>query len=80
MVKKALLIVILLLMVVLLFGCTHQREYRIYVHDYERKLFIRDLKSKDVLTYKDADGFLCLPEEDVRKLMDQIVTDKVYEK
>jgi hypothetical protein len=49
-----------------------QRTYRIYVHDAKRGLFIRDLKNKDVLTYKEAHGLLCLPEEDIKKLVDVV--------
>ncbi len=59
-------------------GCSHGREYRIYVHDAHRGLFIRDLKNKDVLTYKEGHGLICMPETEVRKVVDQISTDKAY--
>lgn len=59
-------------------GCSHGREYRIYFHDANRGLFIRDLKDKDVLTYKEGHGLVCMPESDVRKMADQIATDKAY--
>lgn len=72
-------IVILVIVLAILMGCSHGRTYRIYIHDATRGLFIRDLKSKDVLTYKEGHGLICMPETDIRKLVDQAATDKAYE-
>jgi hypothetical protein len=61
-------------------GCAQTgRGYKIYIHDANRKLFIRDLKSNDVLTYKEGNGLICLPESDLKKVVDQLSTDKAYE-
>lgn len=73
-----LFIAIILLALALCSGCSHGRTYRIYVHDASRGLFIRDLKNKDVLTYKEGHGLICMPETELRKLADQIATDKAY--
>lgn len=54
-----------------LLGCAHGREYRFYVHDANRQLFIRNLKNKDVLTYEQADGLICQRPEDMKKLMEK---------
>jgi len=68
----------ILLIVLTLMSCSHGRTYRIYIHDAHRGLFIRDLKNKDVLSYKEGHGLLCMPEEDVKKLMEEVSTKKAY--
>jgi hypothetical protein len=54
-----------------LLGCSHGGEHRLYVHDADRQLFIRDLANKDVLTYEQADGLICQKPEDMKKLMEK---------
>lgn len=50
-----------------LLGCTHGREYRLYVFDANRQLFIRDLEKNDVLSLEQAGGLICQKPEDVKK-------------
>ena len=52
-----------------LLGCTHGREYKLYVHDADRQLFIRNYQKKDFLTYRQADGLICHKPEDMKKLI-----------
>lgn len=77
-IANILIIAIIFIALAFCLGCSHGREYRIYIHDADRGLFIRDLKNKDVLTYREGHGLICMPETDVRKVVDQIATDKSY--
>jgi 5'-deoxynucleotidase YfbR-like HD superfamily hydrolase len=60
--KSAILGIVLCLVL----GCSTQgRVYKVYIHDAHHELFIRDMKSKDVLTYKQAHGLICVEEKDI---------------
>lgn len=61
------LICCIILGVSTLAGCAHDREFRLYVFDANRQLFIRNMKNKDVLTVEQADGLICQKPEDVKK-------------
>jgi len=50
-----------------LLGCVHERPTKLYIHDADRRLFIRNLENKDVLTYEQADGLICQSPEDMKK-------------
>ena len=82
-------LIVILLLVLSLTGCAHGRKCRtksgcdlfqskLYVHDAHRGLFIRDLKDKDVLTYKEGHGLICTSEKDFRKLIDEAIVEKAY--
>lgn len=63
---SAIIHIVLFLSVV---GCSTQgRVYRVYIHDARRELFIRDMKNKDVLTYGQAHGLLCMTEKDFKEM------------
>lgn len=73
------LLVYILAMIGLAFflgGCTHGREYRIYVHDADRGLFIRDLENKEVLSYREGHGLVCMPKRDVQKLVESVTSQQ----
>lgn len=54
-----------------LLGCAHERAIRLWVHDADRGLFIRDLENKDVLTYGQGHGLICFDKKDMRKLKEK---------
>lgn len=59
-----------------LLGCTHGREYRLYVYDANRQVFVRNLKNGDVLTHEQADGLICQRPEDMKKLYQSKKSEK----
>lgn len=81
---QIILIAILLIVLSLLSGCSHggdhrkKHEYRVYVHDAHRGLFIRDLKDKDVLTYEKAHGLVCFSKKDLTKMVEFISIKNSY--
>lgn len=57
-------------------GCGHGRTYRMYVHDAQRGLFVRDENNKDVKRYEEGHGFICMDDVSLINFSDQVAYRK----
>lgn len=46
---------------------------KIYKIDYARQSLVRSLSDKDVLTFSEADGFLCTSPKDLERLAEEVI-------
>ena len=61
-------------LVFLLCGCASQQpRFKIYKIESNRQLLVRSLSDKDVLSYGEADGFLCVSPQDLERLAEEVI-------
>lgn len=51
-------------------------RFKIYKLSYDRGLLVRDRSDKDVLTFEEAHGYLCISPTDLERLAEEIMARK----